>query len=81
MTFPSSCCAHHLGVPTCLMPFMQVYEALDTIGLLPDTTITNAAISACDKGGQWEKAMQLFNAMDERGMKRWVMKQERSGTI
>jgi hypothetical protein len=26
----------------------------------PDTIVTNAAISACDKGGQWLKALQLF---------------------
>lgn len=39
---------------------LEVYEALNAVGVRPDTTITNAAISACDKGGQWEKALQLF---------------------
>ncbi len=38
---------------------LEVFDALDAVGLLPDTTITNAAISACDKGGQWEKALQV----------------------
>jgi pentatricopeptide repeat domain-containing protein 1 len=39
---------------------LEVYESLSAVGMRPDTTITNAAISACDKGGQWEKALQLF---------------------
>lgn len=39
---------------------LEVFEALDAMGLCPDTTITNAAISACDKGGAWEKALDLF---------------------
>lgn len=38
---------------------LEVFDSLDVIGLRPDTTITNAAISACDKGGQWEKGMQV----------------------
>jgi pentatricopeptide repeat domain-containing protein 1 len=37
----------------------QVFECLPVLGVRPDTTITNAAISACDKGGQWEKALQV----------------------
>jgi len=38
---------------------LEVFENLDVLGIRPDTTITNAAISACDKGGQWEKALQV----------------------
>jgi len=38
---------------------LEVFESLSVLGVRPDTTITNAAISACDKGGQWEKAMQV----------------------
>jgi hypothetical protein len=35
---------------------LEIFESLDAIeGLVPDTTITNAAISACDKGGNWGK--------------------------
>jgi pentatricopeptide repeat protein len=40
---------------------LEVFESLSTLSVRPDTTITNAAISACDKGGQWEKAMQVGN--------------------
>lgn len=29
---------------------LAIYESLPSIGLHPDTTITNAAITACDKG-------------------------------
>lgn len=29
---------------------LEVFEALPHMGLTPDTTITNAAISACDRG-------------------------------
>jgi len=50
---------------------LELYEALDSIGVCPDTTITNAAISACDKGGQWEVALVVFDAMDRRGLPRW----------
>jgi pentatricopeptide repeat domain-containing protein 1 len=38
---------------------LEVFESLHVLGVVPDTTITNAAISACDKGGQWEKALQV----------------------
>ena len=29
---------------------LEVFDSLPAIGLMPDTAITNAAISACDKG-------------------------------
>jgi pentatricopeptide repeat protein len=29
----------------------------------------SAAMSACEKGGQWEKALQLFHSMEDRGVK------------
>lgn len=29
---------------------LEVFDALPAVGLVPDTAITNAAISACDKG-------------------------------
>ncbi len=51
---------------------LEVYEALDAVGLRADTTISNAAISACDKGGQWERALQLFSDMEARGLPRWA---------
>lgn len=50
---------------------LEVYEALDAVGVRPDTTITNAAISSCDKGGQWEAALALFRRMSDLGMARW----------
>lgn len=28
------------------------------------------SVSACDKGGQWEKAMGIFNAMEDVGLPR-----------
>lgn len=42
---------------------VEVFEALDAMGtgVRADTTITNAAISACCAGGQWEKALAIFN--------------------
>ena len=30
---------------------LTIYESLPLLGLRPDTTISNAAIAACDKGG------------------------------
>eukprot|EP00613_Pedinella_sp_CCMP2098_P068506 CAMPEP_0171906520 /NCGR_PEP_ID=MMETSP0993-20121228/6173_1 /TAXON_ID=483369 /ORGANISM="non described non described, Strain CCMP2098" /LENGTH=46 /DNA_ID= /DNA_START= /DNA_END= /DNA_ORIENTATION= len=38
-------------------------------GVQPDVIIFSAAISACQKGGQWEKALELFNSMEGRGLK------------
>ena len=40
------------------------------VGIRPDTTIANAAISACDKGGQWEMALEVFYDMDRKGLPR-----------
>ena len=31
-------------------PLLQVYHTLIHMGIMPDTAITNSAISACDKG-------------------------------
>jgi pentatricopeptide repeat protein len=42
---------------------LELFEALEAAGLAPDTTLTNAAISACGRGGQWERALKVFNAM------------------
>lgn len=49
---------------------LEVFESLSTLAVRPDTTITNAAISACDKGGQWEKAMQVRVFGGRRGLVR-----------
>ena len=38
---------------------LEVFHALPELGITYDTTITNAAISACDKGAQL-----LFHAAD-----------------
>eukprot|EP00198_Chlamydomonas_reinhardtii_P000668 XP_001690003.1 predicted protein [Chlamydomonas reinhardtii] len=54
---------------------LEVFDALDAVGLLPDTTITNAAISACDKGGQCDHNIEcdavtccsLITALDKGG--------------
>ena len=36
------------------------------LGLVPDTALTNSAISACDRGGQWETALKLWMEMSHR---------------
>lgn len=51
---------------------LEVYQSLDAVGVRPDTTITNAAISSCDKGGQWEAALELFRRMADVGMARFA---------
>ena len=42
-------------------------------GLKPGVITCNAAISACEKCGQWEKALELFNSMEGRGLKPGVI--------
>jgi pentatricopeptide repeat protein len=39
----------------CWRKALEVYESVEELGLAPDTALTNAAISACDKGGRWQK--------------------------
>jgi len=34
------------------------------LGLEPDTIVCNAALSACERGGQWEEALLLLREMD-----------------
>jgi len=43
---------------------LEVYEAVEELGVRPDTALTNSAISACDKGGRWQKALEIFDRMD-----------------
>lgn len=49
---------------------LEVFEAVDDLGIVPDTALTNAAISACDKGGRWQKALEIFDRMDMLGLSR-----------
>lgn len=39
-----------LGKEGCWRKALEIYQSLPQTGVLPDTAITNAAISACDKG-------------------------------
>lgn len=43
---------------------LEVYEAVEELGLQPDTALTNSAISACDKGARWQKALEIFDRME-----------------
>jgi pentatricopeptide repeat protein len=38
------------------------------LGLLPDLITMNSAISACEKGGQWQKALTLLESMPRLGL-------------
>ena len=42
---------------------LEVYDALPAIGLMADTAITNAAISACDKGGSFPRPPLLSHSL------------------
>ena len=39
-----------LGKEGCWRKALEIYQSLPRTGVRPDTAITNAAISACDKG-------------------------------
>ena len=47
---------------------IAIFDSLPLLRLAPDTTITNAAIAACDKGGAWRKAYMIFLEMDCQGL-------------
>ena len=46
---------------------LEVYETVEAMGLMTDTALTNSAISACDKGGRWQKASLRGSPQGERG--------------
>ena len=45
---------------------LELFETAINMGMCePDTALANAAISACDRGGQWQKALEYFDKMDQ----------------
>lgn len=45
---------------------LELFETSINMGMCePDTALANAAISACDRGGQWQKALEYFDKMDQ----------------
>ena len=42
---------------------LNVFEAMLKAKVVPDVISYSAAISACEKGGEWQKALKLFEAM------------------
>ena len=47
---------------------MEVFEALQLQGVLPDIVTYNASISACEKGKELEQALDVFEALRLQGM-------------
>ena len=50
-----------LGKEGCWRKALEIYQSLPLTGIRPDTAITNAAISACDKG-------MLLPSTNQRGL-------------
>ena len=48
---------------TALAVALQLFAEMMQHKLESDTTTYNAAISACEKGGEWETALQFFGQM------------------
>jgi len=42
---------------------LEVFESLPVLGVVADTAVVNAAISACDRGAQWQSALEIWRAM------------------
>ena len=47
---------------------MEVFEALQLQGVLPDILTYDASISACEKGKELEQALDVFEALRLQGM-------------
>jgi pentatricopeptide repeat protein len=47
---------------------VDLLREMGSRGITPNVFCYNAAISACEKGGQWEKAGDLLREMDSRGI-------------
>ena len=41
----------------------MLFNSMESCGVKPNAITYNAAISSCEKGGQWEKALVLFNSI------------------
>jgi len=41
---------------------------MEAAGVAPNTITYNAAISACEKGGEWERALELLGGMEAAGV-------------
>lgn len=48
---------------------MSTYSEMLDAGLQPNTIMFSSLISACEKGGQWETALSLFDQMKVMGVK------------
>ena len=47
---------------------LEVFASLPSLGVAADTAAANAAISACDKSGAWQAALDLFASMARAGL-------------
>jgi pentatricopeptide repeat domain-containing protein 1 len=47
---------------------MQLLEEVQAKGIPANTITYNAAISAYEKGGQWQRALQLMKDMQAKGI-------------
>merc|ERR1712070_203271 len=46
----------------------ELFEEMQGRGVQPNIITWSAAISACEKGAQWERALELFEEMQQRGV-------------
>jgi pentatricopeptide repeat protein len=49
---------------------LNVFDRMQLSGIQPNVISYNAAITACEKGMQWEKALELFEQAERDGVKR-----------
>jgi pentatricopeptide repeat domain-containing protein 1 len=47
---------------------LKSLETIEKRGLEPDNITYSSAISACEKGGQWQQALALLDQMPEKGV-------------
>ena len=47
---------------------LDLFDKLNDNGLEPEVVTYTAAISACDKSRQWDRAFELFDELKQRGL-------------
>jgi pentatricopeptide repeat protein len=47
---------------------LKLFNSTEAHGVEPNVITFSVAISACEKGGQWEMALKLLNSMGARGL-------------